>query len=66
MGLKIDTGFEGKQTFASKNDMKNLANLQQSTFKSLKNGTLMASFCLNLKIYELKIYWRILYQDNEE
>ena len=32
--LKIDTKFEGKVTLASKNDMKNLANLNQSTPRS--------------------------------
>ena len=31
MELKIDTEYEGKLTFASKNDMKNLAIFHQST-----------------------------------
>ena len=39
IALKIDTKFEGKLIFASKNDMKNLANFHQSTFESLKCGT---------------------------
>ena len=34
MALKIDTKFKGKVTLASKNDMRNLANLNQSTPKS--------------------------------
>ena len=38
-------------------DMRNLANFHQSTcLESLWLGTLMASFCLELKMYELKIY----------
>ena len=31
MALKIDTKFEGKLTWASKNNMRNLANVHQST-----------------------------------
>ena len=34
MALKIDTKFEGKLTCASKNDMRNLPNFHQSTWKS--------------------------------
>ena len=34
MALRIDTKFEGKLTYASKNNMKNLANFHQSTWKS--------------------------------
>ena len=67
MALKIDTKFEGKLTCASKNDMRRvLENFQQSTFESLKIGTLMASFCLNLRMYELKIYRGVLCHDNEK
>ena len=54
MTRKTDRKFEGKLTCASKNAMTNLANFHQSTFESLKIGTLMASFCLKLKMYELK------------
>ena len=36
------------------------------TLGSLKIGTLMASFCLKLKIYELKIYRGVMCYDNEE
>ena len=34
--------------------------------ESLKIGTMMASFCLKLKMYELKIYREIMCHDNEE
>ena len=34
--------------------------------ESLQNGTLMASFCLKLKMYELKVYSGTMCQDNEE
>ena len=34
--------------------------------KSLKIGTLMTSFCLKLKIYEVKIYREVMCHENEE
>ena len=34
--------------------------------ESLKIGAMMASFCLMLKIYEVKIYRRVMCHDNEE
>ena len=34
MTLQIDTKFEGKLTYASKNDMRNLSNFHQRTWKS--------------------------------
>ena len=34
--------------------------------ESVKIGTLMGSFCPKLKIYELKIYRRVMCHDNEE
>ena len=37
MALKIDTKFEEKLTCASKNDMRNLANFYQSTWRSQQN-----------------------------
>ena len=40
MTLNIDATFEGKLTCAFKNVMRNLANFHQSTFESLKIGTL--------------------------
>ena len=62
MALMIDTEFEGKLICTFKNDMRNLAIFQQS----LKIGTLMTSFCLKSKIYELKIYRGVIFHDNEE
>ena len=48
-------------------DMRNLANFHQSTcLESLWLGTLMASFCLELKMDELKIYRGVRCHDNEE
>ena len=44
MELNIDATFEGKQTCALKNDMRNLANFPHRTFESLKIGALMGSF----------------------
>ena len=67
ISLKIDKMFEGKLTCVSKNDMRKIfKSFHQSTFESLKIGTLMTSFCLNLKMYELKIYRGVLYHDDEE
>ena len=43
MVLNINATFEGKMTYAFKNDMRNLANFLQSMFKSLKIGTLIGS-----------------------
>ena len=34
--------------------------------ESLQIGTLMASYCLKLKMYELKIYWGVMCHSNEE
>ena len=44
MPLNIGAKFEWKLTCAFKNDMRNLANFHQSTFESLKIGTLIGSF----------------------
>ena len=44
MTLNIDAKFEEKMTCAFENDMSNLANFHQSTFKSQMIGTLMGSF----------------------
>ena len=44
MVSNIDAKFEGKITWALKNDMRNLANFQQRIFGSLKIGTLMGFF----------------------
>ena len=66
MALNIDATFEGKLTYAFKNDMRNLANFHQSMFESLKIGTFMGSFYPKWKIYELKIYRGVLCHDNEK
>ena len=66
MALSIDATFKGKLTCAFKNDMRNLANFHQSTFESLKIGTLMGSFYPKQKMYALKIYRRIMCHDNDE
>ena len=44
MALNIGAKFEGKLTCAFKNDMTNSVNFHQSTFESLKSGTLIGSF----------------------
>ena len=66
MIFNIDATFEGKLTCPYKNHMRNLANFQQSMFESLKIGTLIGSFYLKQKMYELKIYIGVLCHDNEE
>ena len=64
MALNIDAKFEGKMTCTFKHDMKNLANLNQSTFESLKIQTFIGSFGPKQKFYELKIYRRFMCHDN--
>ena len=66
MELNIDATFEGEVTCAFKNDMRDLANFHQSTFKSLKIGTLTESFYPKQKMQELKIYRGVLCQDIKE
>ena len=66
MALNIDAKFEGKMTFAFKNDMRNLANFHQSMFGSLKIGSLMVSFYPKQKMHELKIYRGVLCHQNKE
>ena len=56
MAMNIDAKFAGKLTCVSKNDMSNLANFHQSTFKFLKLETFIGSFYPKEKLYELKIY----------
>ena len=66
MALNIDAKFEGKLTCAFKNDMRNLAKFHQSIFKSLKILTFVGSFYPKYKMYELKIYRRVMCHDNEK
>ena len=65
MALDSDTKFEGKLTFAFKNDMRNLRNFHQSTWKS-ENWGFMGFFCPKLKMHEIKIYWEVMSHENEE
>ena len=65
MALKIDATLDRKLT-SFKNDIRNLGKFHQSTFESLKIGSLMGSFYPKQKMYELKIYRRVLCHDNEE
>ena len=62
MALKIDTQFEEKLTCASKNDMRNLANFHQSTWKS-QNWDF--DDILLLEMYEPKIYRGVMCHDSE-
>ena len=55
MALKIDAKFEGKLTCAFKNDMRNLANFQQSTSESLKIDILLGPFIQSRKCVSLKL-----------
>ena len=64
--LESDAKFEEKLTFGLENNIKNLANVHQSTRASLKIGTLMGFFCPKLKIFELKIYRGVMCHENEE
>ena len=66
MALNSDATFKRKLSCAFKNDIRNLAHFHQSTFESLKIGTLMRSFYPKYKMYELKIYRGVLYHENEE
>ena len=66
MAFNTDAKFEGKLTRAFKNDMRNLANFNQSTFESLKIGTFIGFFYPKQKTCELKIYRGGMCHDNEE
>ena len=66
MTLESDAKFEEKVTCGLENDMRSLANFYQSMFDSLKIGTFVGSYFPKQKMYELKIYWGVVYYDNEE
>ena len=66
MALMVGAKFEGKLTCAFENDMVNLANFHQSMSESLKIWTFIRSFYPKQKMYELKIYRRVMHHDNEE
>ena len=61
MTLKSYAQFEEKLTCGLENDMKNLANFLQSTWKC-KNW----DFCPKQKIHELKVYKGVMCNDTEE
>ena len=46
--------------------MRNLVSFHLGMFESLKIGTLMVSFYLKKKMFELKMYRRVLCHENEE
>ena len=58
--LKSDAKFEEKLTCSLKNHMRNLTNFHQSTWKC-QNSDFDGQ-----KMYDLKIYRGVMYQDNEE
>ena len=66
MGLNIDAKFEGKLTCDFKNDMRNLANFHQSTFKSLAIWTVIGCIYPKQKMYGLKIYRGDIFDNNGE
>ena len=61
MTLKSYAQFEEKLTCGLENDMKNLANFLQSTWKCKNWG-----FCPKQKIHELKVYKGVMCNDTEE
>ena len=65
MKLECDAKLEEKLTCDLENQMRNLAIFTRA-HESLKIGTLMASFCLKFKMYELKICRGVMCHDNEE
>ena len=62
--VKIDTKFEGKLTCGSKNDMSNLSNFHQSTWKS-QNWDFDGILLSKNENDGRKIYSRVMYHDNE-
>ena len=50
MALNIDATFERKLTCVFKNDIRNLATFHQSSFKSLKIGTLKKNWLVSSKL----------------
>ena len=63
MELGIDAKFEQKLTFAFKNDMRNLGNFHQSTWKYQNLNFSMGFFYPK---YELEIYRGVICHDNEK
>ena len=66
MTPESDAKFEEKLTCGLENNMRNLANFHQSTWKLVsKIGTFMGYFYPKQKIYELKIHRGVMCYDNE-
>ena len=55
MTIESNAKFEEKPNCGLENDMRNLANLHQSMFESLKIWTLMGSFYPNETIFEKEL-----------
>ena len=66
MALNTGVKFEGKLTKAFKNDMGNLAYVHQIMFERLKIATFIGLFYQKQKIYQLKIFRRVMCHDSEE
>ena len=64
MAPNTDANLVGKMTCAVKNDMKNLANFNQSTRKS-QNWHFDGIFLSNHKMHELKIYRGVICHDKK-
>ena len=65
MTLESDAKFKENLICGLENNMRKLANIRQSTWKS-QNWDFDGIFCPKLKIYELKIYRGGMCHDNEE
>ena len=65
MTLKSCSNFEEKLTCGFKNDMRNLANFHQNTWKC-QNWDFDGILLSKVKRYELKIYRGVMCLDNEE
>ena len=66
MALNTDAKFEGKLTFAFKNDIRNFGHFHQSTWKSQNwdfDGILLSKV---ENIFELEIYRGVMCHDNKE
>ena len=65
MTLKSDAKFKEKLTCCLANDMKNLANIHQSTRKC-QNSNFDKILLSKVEMNELKIYSGVICHDNEE
>ena len=65
MALNVGGKFEGKLTCAFKNDMRSLANFHKIMFESLNIGTFIGLFYPKQKMFEVKIYKRVMCHDSD-